>query len=74
MGWNCLFPPNVSQANGEANKPFELKIENVSVSASTELEFSSSVQNTVGLRLFDVKLVVPGSGGGGDTIKPEPTK
>lgn len=64
----------VSQANGEANKPFELKIENVSVSASTELEFSSSAQNTVGLRLFDVKLVAPGSGGGGDTIKPEPTK
>ena len=65
----------VSQANGDANKPFEIKIENVAVKNSTVLEFASSAQNTVGLRLFGVKLVTSGSGeGDGEVIKPEPTK
>lgn len=65
----------VSQANGDANKPFEIKIENVAVKNSIVLEFASSAQNTVGLRLFGVKLVTSGSGeGGGEVIKPEPTK
>ena len=55
--------------------PFEIKIENVAVKNSTVLEFASSAQNTVGLRLFGVKLVTSGSGeGDGEVIKPEPTK
>lgn len=46
-----------------------VRIEDVSISGSTTLEFSSAAAtNTMGLRLYDVKLIVPSSGesGGGD--------
>ena len=65
----------VSGDNKEGNKPFKLVIENVSISEDTRLEFSASVAtNTYGLRLFSVKLYVPGEGGGtvGPTPEPEP--
>lgn len=61
----------VSGDNKEGNKPFKLVIENVSISEDTRLEFSASVAtNTYGLRLFSVKLYVPGEGGG--TVEPTP--
>lgn len=63
----------VSGDNKEGNKPFKLVIENVSISEDTRLEFSASVAtNTYGLRLFSVKLYVPGEGGGTVDPTPEP--
>lgn len=64
----------------EGNKPFKLVIENVAVSADTRLEFSGvAATNTYGLRLFNVKLYVPGEGGsgsgdGGNVIEPTPNE
>lgn len=63
----------VSGDNKEGNKPFKLVIENVSISEDTRLEFSASAAtNTYGLRLFSVKLYVPGEGGGTVDPTPEP--
>ena len=69
-----VFPSKiVSGDNKEGNKPFKLVIENVSISEDTRLEFSASVAtNTYGLRLFSVKLYVPGEGGGTVDPTPEP--
>ena len=64
----------------EGNKPFKLVVENVAVSADTRLEFSGvAATNTYGLRLFNVKLYVPGEGGsgsgdGGNVIEPTPNE
>lgn len=65
----------VSGDNKEGNNPFEMRIENVTVSDNTVLDFSSvNATNTYGLRLFGVKLIVAGgsSGGGGGSIYPTP--
>lgn len=69
-----VFPSKiVSGDNKEGNKPFKLVIENVSISEDTRLEFSgSAATNTYGLRLFSVKLYVPGEGGGTVDPTPEP--
>lgn len=69
-----VFPSKiVSGDNKEGNKPFKLVIENVSISEDTRLEFSASAAtNTYGLRLFSVKLYVPGEGGGTVDPTPEP--
>lgn len=45
----------------EGNIPFEMKIENVTVSDNTTLEFISSSTNTFGLRLYEVKVVTTSS-------------
>lgn len=52
----------------------EVQIENIEVSGeSVTLTFKTTADNTLGTRLFDVKLVAPGTGnGGGDVMKPEP--
>ena len=69
-----VFPSKiVSGDNKEGNKPFKLVIENVSISEDARLEFSgSAATNTYGLRLFSVKLYVPGEGGGTVDPTPEP--
>lgn len=70
----------VSGENQEGNKPFEFEIKDINISNNTTLEFYTTVaDNTYGLRLFSVKLYVPGSGSGstggdgGTTIEPTPS-
>lgn len=70
----------VSGENQEGNKPFEFEIKDINISNNTTLEFyTTAADNTYGLRLFSVKLYVPGSGsgstsgGGGTTIEPTPS-
>ena len=70
----------VSGENQEGNKPFEFEIKDINISNNTTLEFyTSAADNTFGLRLFRVKLYVPGSGSGstggdgGTTIEPTPS-
>lgn len=70
----------VSGENQEGNKPFEFEIKDINISNNTTLEFyTTAADNTYGLRLFSVKLYVPGSGSGstsGDgatTIEPTPS-
>jgi hypothetical protein len=69
----------VSGENQEGNKPFEFEIKDINISNNTTLEFyTTAADNTYGLRLFSVKLYVPGSGSGstggdgGTTIEPSP--
>lgn len=67
----------VSGENQEGNKPFEFEIKDINISNNTTLEFyTTAADNTYGLRLFSVKLYVPGSGStsgnGGTTIEPTP--
>lgn len=64
----------------QGNTPFKMTIENVTISDNTTLEFyCTTSENTYGLRLYSVKLYVPGSGsgstggGGGTTIEPTPS-
>lgn len=70
----------VSGDNKEGNKPFDVVIENVNISDDTTLEFyTTAATNTYGLRLFNVKLYVPGEGGsgsgdGGNVIEPTPNE
>lgn len=69
-----LASKTVSGDNKDGNKPFEMRVENVTVSGSTTLEFyTTTALNTFGLRLFDVKLVGSGSGGGSN-INPVSTE
>lgn len=70
----------VSGENQEGNKPFEFEIKDINISNNTTLEFyTTAADNTYGLRLFSVKLYVPGSGSGstggdgGTTIEPTPS-
>ena len=70
----------VSGENQEGNKPFEFEIKDINISNNTTLEFyTTATDNTYGLRLFSVKLYVPGSGSGstggdgGTTIEPTPS-
>ena len=70
----------VSGENQEGNKPFEFEIKDINISNNTSLEFyTTAADNTYGLRLFSVKLYVPGSGSGstggdgGTTIEPTPS-
>lgn len=70
----------VSGENQEGNKPFEFEIKDINISNNTTLEFyTTAADNTYGLRLFSVKLYVPGSesgstgGDGGTTIEPTPS-
>lgn len=70
----------VSGENQEGNKPFEFEIKDINISNNTTLEFyTTTADNTYGLRLFSVKLYVPGSGSGstggdgGTTIEPTPS-
>ena len=70
----------VSGENQEGNKPFEFEIKDINISNNTPLEFyTTAADNTYGLRLFSVKLYVPGSGSGstggdgGTTIEPTPS-
>ena len=80
-GTNITLPSKiVTQSENQANIPFKLTVENVNISESTTLEFSGTASdNTCGLRLFSVKLYVPGSGSGstggdgGTTIEPTPS-
>lgn len=80
-GTNITLPSKiVTQSENQANIPFKLTVENVNISESTTLEFSGTASdNTCGLRLFSVKLHVPGSGSGstggdgGTTIEPTPS-
>lgn len=59
----------VSGDNQEGNVPFTMTIENVTVSNDTRIEFSSNATtNKYGLRLYSVKLFVPGNG----SVEPEP--
>lgn len=69
-----------SGENQEGNKPFEFEIKDINISNNTTLEFyTTAADNTYGLRLFSVKLYVPGSGSGstggdgGTTIEPTPS-
>lgn len=63
----------VSGDNKEGNKPYEMRIDNVTISDNVTLEFyTTTALNTFGLRLYDVKLVLPGSEEGGDDIYPVP--
>lgn len=82
MQWNKYYTTCkiVTQSENQANIPFKLTVENVNISESTTLEFSGTASdNTCGLRLFSVKLYVPGSGSGstggdgGTTIEPTPS-
>lgn len=80
MQWNKYYTTSkiVTQSENQANIPFKLTVENVNISESTTLEFSGTASdNTCGLRLFSVKLYVPGSGStggdGGTTIEPTPS-
>lgn len=64
----------------QGNTPFKMTIENVTISDNTTLEFyCTTSENTYGLRLYSVKLYVPGSGSGstsgdgGTTIEPTPS-
>ena len=60
----------------QGNTPFKMTIENVSVSDNTTLEFYSTTDNSYGLRLYSVKLYVPGNGsttGGNEGTNIEPT-
>lgn len=64
----------------QGNTPFKMTIENVTISDNTTLEFyCTTSENTYGLRLYSVKLYVPGGGsgstggGGGTTIEPTPS-
>lgn len=54
----------------------EIRIDDIAVSGTATLTFScAGATNVKGIRLYDVKLIAPGSGeGGGEVIKPEPTK
>lgn len=70
----------VSGENQEGNKPFEFEIKDINISNNTTLEFyTTAADNTYRLRLFSVKLYVPGSGSGstggdgGTTIEPTPS-
>lgn len=70
----------VSGENQEGNKPFEFEIKDINISNNTTLEFyTTAADNTYVLRLFSVKLYVPGSGSGstggdgGTTIEPTPS-
>lgn len=70
----------VSGENQEGNKPFEFEIKDINISNNTTLEFyTTAADNTYGLRLYSVKLYVPGGGsgstggGGGTTIEPTPS-
>lgn len=70
----------VSGENQEGNKPFEFEIKDINISNNTTLEFyTTAADNTYELRLFSVKLYVPGSGSGstggdgGTTIEPTPS-
>lgn len=70
----------VSGENQEGNKPFEFEIKDINISNNTTLEFyTTAADNTYGLRLYSVKLYVPGSGSGstggdgGTTIEPTPS-
>lgn len=61
----------------QGNTPFKMTIENVSVSDNTTLEFYSTTDNSYGLRLYSVKLYVPGNStttgnNAGTTIEPTP--
>ena len=67
----------------QGNTPFKFTFENVNVSDDTTLEFyTTSADNTYGLRLYNVKLYTATSGGGsqggntgdgGTPIEPIPT-
>lgn len=52
----------------------EIRIDDIAVSGTATLTFScASATNVKGIRLYDVKLIVPGTGeGGGDVIAPVP--
>lgn len=53
----------------------EIRIDDIAVSGTATLTFScASATNVKGIRLYDVKLIVPGTdeGGGGDVINPVP--
>lgn len=52
----------------------EIRIENISVSGNVSLTFSvENATNVKGVRLYDVKLIAPGTGeGGGEVITPVP--
>ena len=53
----------------------EIRIDDIAVSGTATLTFScASATNVKGIRLYDVKLIVPGTGesGGGDIIAPVP--
>lgn len=54
----------------------EIRIDDIAVSGTATLTFSCvGATNVKGIRLYDVKLIAPGSGeGDGEVIKPEPTK
>ena len=58
----------------QGNTPFKMTIENVTISDNTTLEFyCTTSENTYGLRLYSVKLYVPGSGSGstgGEEVQP----
>ena len=61
----------------QGNTPFKMTIENVTVSDNTTLEFyCTTTDNAYGLRLYNVKLYVPGSSTSGNeegtTIEPTP--
>lgn len=70
-GADLMFPSKiVTGDDAQKNVPYKLVIENVSVTDNTTLEFAgTAADNTYGLRLYSVKLYVPGSGGG-STIEP----
>ena len=82
MGVNVYQPEdkqNINTLSVKCNNPYvveEIRIDDIAVSGTATLTFSCvGATNVKGIRLYDVKLIAPGSGeGDGEVIKPEPTK
>lgn len=67
----------VSNANGDNGKFYSIEIDNLPIAENVTIEFFASAgQNTLGLRLDNIKLTAdPQEGGGGDgPIVPDPLK
>lgn len=67
----------VSNENGDNSKFYSIEIDNIAIAENIVLEFfASATQNTLGLRLDNIKLTAdPQEGGGGDEpIVPDPMK
>lgn len=69
--------PIPSKELSGTNNPYvleEIRIDDIAVSGTATLTFScTSATNVKGIRLYDVKLIVPGTAeGGGDVIAPVP--
>lgn len=72
---NLVVPSKELTGTGNAYVLEEIRIDDIAVSGTATLTFScASATNVKGIRLYDVKLIVPGTdeGGGGDVIAPVP--